>query len=54
VASPPVSAIAITPVSPWASSPTTVSLRIGALFSIVVRATILRGPSSLIDNTSPI
>ena len=52
-AAPPTSDIAATPVSPWNSMPTTVSLRIGALLSSMTSATILRGLSSLIDLISP-
>ncbi len=53
-AAPPVSDIAATPVSPWNSRPTTVSLRIGAPLSTMTRATILRGLSSLSDFITPI
>ena len=51
---PPFSEIAATPVSPWNSSPTSVSLRIGAVFSTIAKATTRRGLSSLTEITSPI
>ena len=51
--SPPLSDIAATPVSPWNSSPTRVSLRIGAFCSTIASATTRRGLSSFTDITSP-
>src|ERR1700676_362848 len=52
--SPPFSEIAATPVSPWNSSPTRVSLRIGASFPTMASATTRRGLSSFTETTSPI
>ncbi len=51
--SPPLSEIAATPVRPWNSRPTRVSLRSGVLFSIMASATTRRGLSSFTETTSP-